>query len=62
LVDLPIDLNNAYITGLDNNEDKLVKATGNLFEGSMVGVLEVFFASNIGNVFNLLPQQLESLF
>jgi hypothetical protein len=41
LVDLPIDLNNAYITGLDTNEDKLVKATGNLFEGSMVGVLEV---------------------
>jgi hypothetical protein len=25
-VDLPIDLNNAYISGLDANEDKLVKS------------------------------------
>src|SRR5690606_27404681 len=29
----PIDLNNAYLLGLDTNEDKLIKASGNIFEG-----------------------------
>lgn len=35
--DLPIELNNAYISGLDANEDVLVKTTGNLFVGATGG-------------------------
>jgi hypothetical protein len=35
--DLPIELNNAYISGLDANEDVLVRTTGNLFVGATGG-------------------------
>ncbi len=62
LVDLPIDLNNAYITGLDTNEDKLVKATGNLFEGSKGGsIRNLLLQATLGNVFNLTAAATESL-
>lgn len=33
----PIDLNDAYISGLDANEDKLVKTGGNMFESTAGG-------------------------
>lgn len=36
-VDLPIELNNAYISGLDANEDVLSKTSGNLFVGATGG-------------------------
>lgn len=36
-VDLPIELNNAYISGLDANQDVLVRTTGNLFVGATGG-------------------------
>ena len=60
-VDLPIDLNNAYITGLDTNEDKLVKATGNLFDGSKGGsIRNLVLQATLGNVFNLTASAAES--
>ncbi|NDP27478.1 MAG: hypothetical protein GZ087_08650 [Flavobacterium sp.] len=53
--DLPIDLNNAYISGIDANEDKLVRATGNLFDGATGGSLRnvTIVVSGGGKVFNL---------
>lgn len=38
-VDLPIELNNAYLVGLDANEDRLVRS-GNLFIGSTGGIIK----------------------
>lgn len=35
----PIDLNNAYISGEDANEDKLLKTSGNLFDGATGGTI-----------------------
>ncbi|MBE0392938.1 hypothetical protein [Flavobacterium sp. PL002] len=52
-VDLPIDLNNAYIAGLDTNEDKLI-AAGNLFEGAKGGSIRSLTLQAGGLVFNLL--------
>jgi len=33
----PIDLNDAYVSGLDANEDRLIKATGPIFQGTSGG-------------------------
>lgn len=54
-VDLPIDLNNAYIAGLDANEDKLVRTTGNLFDGANGGGVRnvTIQVTGGGSVFNL---------
>lgn len=54
-VDLPIDLNNAYVSGLDANEDKLIKASGNLFEGATGGSVRnlTITANGGGMVYNL---------
>lgn len=55
IFDLPIDLNNAYLVGLDVNEDKLIKTTGNLFEGATGGTVKNLTVSvSGGKVFNLL--------
>jgi hypothetical protein len=53
--DLPIDLNNAYISGQDANEDKLVRTSGNLFEGSTGGSIRnvTIQVTGGGKVFNL---------
>lgn len=40
IVDLPIDLNNAYVVGLNANEDVLVKTSGNLFDGTRGGTIK----------------------
>ena len=55
IFDFPIDLNNAYIAGLDANEDKLVRTTGNLFDGATGGSLKnvTIVVSGGGKVFNL---------
>ncbi len=63
-VDLPIDLNNAYLVGLDANEDRLIRTTGNLFDGSTGGTIKnitisvtggnVFTLSGVGNTENFL--------
>jgi hypothetical protein len=55
-VDKPIDLNGAYIQGLNANQDKLVSASGNLFEGNNGGTVKVLtlVASGGGaKVFNI---------
>lgn len=53
-VDLPIELNNAYIIGLDSGEDKLVKASGDLFTGTSGGSIRVLtLQATSGNVFNI---------
>ncbi|CAM3901317.1 hypothetical protein FLSI110296_02275 [Flavobacterium sinopsychrotolerans] len=54
LVDLPIELNNAYIAGLDSGEDKLVKSSGDLFIGTTGGSIRVVtLVASAGNVFNI---------
>jgi hypothetical protein len=37
---LPIEINNAYIVGLDSGDDKIVKFGGDLFVGSTGAPLE----------------------
>ncbi len=62
-VDLPIDLNNAYISGLDANEDKLIRTTGNLFDGALGGSIKnvTIQVSGGGAVFNLTGTAAQSL-
>ncbi len=53
-VNLPIDLNNAYLVGLDANEDLLVKAGGFLFEGATGGTIKTLGIVGTSGVFNLV--------
>ncbi|MDI5886746.1 hypothetical protein [Flavobacterium yafengii] len=55
IFDLPVDLNNAYISGQDANEDKLVRTSGNLFDGSTGGSIRnvTIQVTGGGKVFNL---------
>ncbi|MFV8376296.1 hypothetical protein [Flavobacterium sp. LB1P62] len=54
-VDLPIELNNAYIIGMDAGEDKLIKASGDLFTGATGGSVKVLtLTATSGNVFNVI--------
>ncbi|WP_347052123.1 hypothetical protein [Flavobacterium olei] len=56
MIDLnfPIDLNNAYIQGLDPNEDMISRANGNIFEGANGGgIRSVTLRAIGGSVFNL---------
>lgn len=53
-LDLPIELNNAYISGVDSGEDKLVRASGDLFTGSTGGSIRFLtITATGGSVFNL---------
>ena len=55
MLDLPIELNNAYVIGLDSSDDKLVKATGDLFVGTTGGSIRVLtLVASAGNVFNII--------
>jgi hypothetical protein len=50
----PIDINNAYVQGLDANEDIIIRSTGNIFEGSNGGSIRgVTLIATAGSVFNL---------
>ncbi|WP_426485260.1 hypothetical protein [Flavobacterium sp. 2] len=50
----PIDLNNAYIQGLDANEDIITKTSGTLFDGSTGGSIKgVTILTPNATVFNL---------
>ncbi|MEO6177027.1 MAG: hypothetical protein ABIP27_17875 [Flavobacterium circumlabens] len=50
----PIDLNNAYLDGLDANEDIIVKTSGNLFDGTTGGSVRNLTITTPGaTVFNL---------
>lgn len=54
IVDLPIELNNAYVVGLDSGEDKLVKASGDLFVGTTGGSIRgLTLVASAGKVFNI---------
>ena len=55
MVDLPIELNNAYVSGQDVNEDKLVRTSGNLFDGATGGSIRnvTIQVTGGGKVFNL---------
>ncbi|MDI1303457.1 MAG: hypothetical protein PSX42_01140, partial [bacterium] len=61
--DLPIDLNNAYISGLDANEDKLVRTSGNLFDGATGGSIKnvTIQVTGGGKVFNLSGANTQNL-
>ena len=52
--DLPIDLNSSYITGLDTNEDKLIRSNGSLFVGANGGSIRNVTISVTGGVANLV--------
>ncbi len=54
-VDLPIEINNAYIFGEDSGEDKLVKASGDLFTGTTGGSIRILtLQATGGNIFNIV--------
>lgn len=59
--DLPIDLNNAYLVGLDAYEDKLIR-TGDLFVGTTGGTIKNLMISVTGGaVFNLAGADTQNL-
>jgi hypothetical protein len=59
--DFPIDLNNAYVSGQDTNDDILVR-NGNLFEGSNGGsIRSLTIKVTGGKVFNLSGSAMQSL-
>jgi hypothetical protein len=54
-LDHSLELNNAYVTGLDSSDDKLVKASGDLFVGTTGGSIRVLtLAALSGNVFDII--------
>ncbi|OCB76906.1 hypothetical protein [Flavobacterium crassostreae] len=60
-VDFPIELNNAYMVGLNSTEDKLIKATGDLFVGTTGGVVKVLtLTATAGSVFNIVASASQS--
>ncbi|TDE05203.1 hypothetical protein [Flavobacterium sandaracinum] len=64
LMDLPIELNNAYIAGMDSGEDKLVNVSGDLFTGTTGGSIRVvtLVASGSGRkVFNITADKSQNL-
>ncbi len=50
----PIELNNAYFTGYDSGEDKIVRTSGDIFVGSTGGTIRALtIVASAGNVFNI---------
>lgn len=62
-VDLPIDLNNAYVSGQDANEDVLARTSGNLFDGATGGSIRnvTMQVTGGGKVFNLSGANTQNL-
>ena len=56
----PIDLNNAYLKGVHTNEDKLLKASGDMFVGTSGGTIKNLTLAG-GTIFNLTGSASESL-
>lgn len=55
MVNFPIDLNNSYIVGQDASEDKLIKLSGDLFEGDKGGSVKILtLVASSGQVLDLL--------
>jgi len=58
----PIELNNAYLIGLDTNDDVLVKIGGNMFTGSTGGSIKnLTLTAPGGTIFNLSGAATENL-
>ena len=53
-VNFPIDLNNAYLVGLDANHDVLFKSSDFLFVGAMGGTVKNLTIAGGSSVFNLI--------
>ncbi|MFK7049497.1 hypothetical protein V3Q77_06305 [Flavobacterium davisii] len=54
VLNYPIELNNAYVSGQDSGEDKLVRTSGDLFTGTTGGSIRILTLSALsGNVFNI---------
>ncbi|REC72590.1 hypothetical protein DRF60_20085 [Chryseobacterium elymi] len=52
--DLPIDINNSYITGQDSNNDIIRRTSGTIFEGATGGsIRSLTLTAPGGNIFNL---------
>lgn len=61
MLDKPIDLNNAYIQGIDSGEDRIV-SLGNIFDGSKGGSIKgLTLSSTSGKVVNLSGTSAENL-
>lgn len=54
--DLPIEINNAYIAGLDSTDDKMIKVSGDLFIGTTGGSIREVTISVVGGgkAFNIV--------
>lgn len=53
-LDFPIELNNSYLVGEDSGEDKIIKASGDLFVGTTGGAIKVLtLTATAGKVFNI---------
>lgn len=58
----PIDINNAYLTGMDANEDRLIKSGGQMFIGSSGGTIKTLTMScSGGTIFNLTGGMAQNL-
>ncbi|CAA9202073.1 hypothetical protein [Flavobacterium collinsii] len=50
----PIDLNNAYLQGVDSNQDVIIRSSGNIFEGANGGTIKgLTLLATAGSIFNL---------
>ncbi len=57
----PINLNNAYLAGIDTNEDVLSRATGNVFAGSFGGSIRNITITGGGTAFNISGANTQTL-
>lgn len=58
----PIDINNAYIQGLDSSTDIIYRASGNIFDGANGGTIKgVTLTAAAGNIFNLTGSAAQNL-
>lgn len=60
--DLPIDLNNAYVSGLDAENDIISRTSGNIFDGATGGsIRSLTLTASGGTVFNLNASPTQNL-
>lgn len=60
--DFPIEMNNAYISGLDSGDDKIVRTTGNIFDGATGGTIKgLTLVAATGKVFNISGANTENI-
>lgn len=53
VLDVPIDLNNAYVAGMDSNEDVLIGNGGIVFQGNKGGSIRNLTITGRGSVFDI---------